>query len=272
MMKNDGREMLSPAFSGIQVNSKAKSEEAKNEDAYAFNHTCLAVADGVTSKVATPGGYPPGAGVEAARLAVNFALTSDLNGIELVSRINSEIRSLRGFDGSTTVETACTFACARICGNAIAITQVGDVGVRVNGGEFLYLNHMIVDELTSAARAHYIELTGDVNGSRDFILPLLKAQAAYRNKADHPLGYGVIAGEETPGHFVRTILLDTAQVEAVEIFTDGYPALPAVASIDAWEQQYELAIGLDPDRCKEYRATKLKDDRTVLLAKLQKPL
>ncbi|BDI33886.1 hypothetical protein CCAX7_59370 [Capsulimonas corticalis] len=232
---------------------------------------CLVAADGVTTKTAQPScGHITGA--QIARRVVDAAISSSNNGAALVSELNADVASHfypLGMNAAASPQPACVFACLRVHGDELLITQVGDVGVRINGRD-LYLKPALIDTLTSSARAQYIHLTGDAQGGREFILPLLQAQSQYRNNAVHPLGYGVIDGGATPEKFVTTTAIALSDVRWVEIFTDGYPEAPAGASIEEWEQRYLEVTRRDPDRCKEYPATKTIDDRTVVIARVNR--
>jgi hypothetical protein len=81
------------------------------------------------------------------------------------------------------------------------------------------------------------------------------------------LGYGVIDGTPVPPAFVKTYTFPSADVQTLELFTDGYPALPATASIAAYEALYSQIQQEDPYRYQAYPATKTSDDRTVLIAR-----
>jgi hypothetical protein len=108
-------------------------------------------------------------------------------------------------------------------------------------------------------------LTGDISGSRDFILPLLQRQLSYQNNGTHRLGYGVIDGTETPGRFIRTYRIPFSIIDTLELFTDGYPTLPLGTTIEDWEKAFADVQRRDPNRCLDFPSTKPTDDRTVLI-------
>ena len=189
-----------------------------------------------------------------------------------MAELNAAVAALlqsHGVEADSGVRPGCVFSCLRIRDDRLIVTRVGDIGVRVNGGA-ISVNHALVDDLTSAARAHYIRATGDVAGGRNFILPLLQAQLAYRNNPEHPLGYGVIDGGVTPDKFVSTEVLALTDVRQIEVFTDGYPAAPVSGGgIEDWERRYRDVMEEDPDRCGTYPSTKANDDRTLIIADIR---
>jgi hypothetical protein len=258
---------LHNCFENVQIFSKPKSPDSMNEDVAAATPTCLVVADGVTTKTVN---FLDSniTGAHVARRVADRVISSANTGAALVLELNADVKSHfspHQADVPSNTRPACVFACLRIHDDELIITQVGDVGVRINGRE-IYLNPVLIDSLTSSARAHYIQLSGDSQGSREFILPLLRAQSQYRNNAPHPLGYGVIDGGVTPSKFVTTTAIALSDVQSVEIFTDGYPDAPSGVSIEEWEKRYLEVAEQDPDRCQQYPATKTADDRTVVIA------
>ena len=70
----------------------------------------------------------------------------------------------------------------------------------------------------------------------------------------------------TDKNFVHVLSLPLAEIRTVEVFTDGYPKAPDGTSIDDWERAFRDAIRQDPHRCQTFPATKLRDDRTVVVA------
>jgi len=64
-----------------------------------------------------------------------------------------------------------------------------------------------------------------------------------------------------------------SDVETLEIYTDGYPALPEAVSLAAWEAALRHADETDPERIDAYPSTKgcdagrFGDDRTIIIAR-----
>ncbi len=240
-----------------------------NEDYFASNDICFVLADGVTDQSGRL--YERRTGGEiVSEMVARDALASVLNGPELVNFLNLQIRKayqslgLLDYVRNPKFRFACTLIVARVAGDKLIITYLGDSGFRLNGRE-LHWEGKQVDRDNAAERARYIESTGDISGSRKHILPLLIKQFEYQNNPTSPLGYGVIDGTETPAKFIKTFVCPKESIKSLELFSDGYPKVPAEATVEAWEKAYAEVEASDPDRCREYKSTKAKDDRTVAI-------
>jgi hypothetical protein len=262
-------------FADVSVHSIPKNASIPNEDAAVVTSTAIVVADGATAKHIEGESVAPISAGNVARIVAETASASSLNGAELVAHLNAVVahfanKSFEGTGAAVYQSSSCTLACVRLCGDTLMITTVGDTSVRVNGPNgTTYCQRTAIDDLTTAARAHYVALTGDINGSRDFIMPLLRMQSAYKNNETHPLGYGVIDGTCTPDKFIRTVTSPLASVESVEVFTDGYAKLPDGLTVAHWERAFAEMIGEDPERCLTFPSTKSMDDRTVVTALIE---
>jgi hypothetical protein len=73
----------------VQTFSKGKIEN-KNEDYFDYNETCFVIADGATDKSGRKYNYKTG-GELASQIVVNEALSSTLNGNELVNLLNEKV-------------------------------------------------------------------------------------------------------------------------------------------------------------------------------------
>ena len=89
--------------------------------------------------------------------------------------------------------------------------------------------------------------------------------------ASGPLAFDTMNGTDVPlGQFIDETR-PKSTVESLEIFTDGYPALPHEVSPDAWEEAFARAEEVDYHKTGPYRAVKgsteseFFDDRTVLV-------
>lgn len=257
----------------MQINAFSQGKKPDlNEDFFGSNNFTVVVADGATDKSGRTYSGQTG-GEIASRLVVRASLDSQLVGVELVRELNAAIASryeqlgvLQAAHNDAKSRFSCSVVVARIVGDALIITSVGDAGFRVNGSE-VHQDIKQVDVDNALKRAEFIEETGDVQGAREHILPDLLAQFAYQNNGEHSLGYGVVDGTTTPDAFVHVdqFLLD--DVQTLELFTDGYFALPEKAEIAAWEDVYERVEKEDPYKYKNYKSTKNTDDRTVIVAK-----
>jgi len=244
--------------------SKGKNPP-KNEDTSAYNETNFVVCDGSTGKKS--GLYKGKTGGEiASRLIAEAALQSDLNGIALVDHLTSLLRTeqiaLEKLGYKMEIET--TLVCARIVGAELIVTQVADTAFRVNESK-TYENPAIIDTLMSGTRARYIDLTHDIEGSREYIMPLLLNEGFYRNNADSPAGYGVLDGSSVPTKFVKLYKFNVADIQTLDIYTDGYFAIPQRATIEAYEGLHAKVQQEDPHKCLAYPSTKSNDDRTVMI-------
>lgn len=266
---SESREPL--IFTDLECFSVGKNPP-RNEDIVAYNDRTLVLCDGASDK--TGFSYEGKSGGElAAQVATEVCLQSEAFGPELVDAVTEQVRSLyERINPSALTHSehrfAATLLAAKVVGDKLQVTQVGDTAFRVNGTE-TYTNGMLIDALVANTRKQYIEATQDVEGSRDFIMPLLKAQHRYQNNPDSPLGYGVIDGTPVPSAFVRTYTFEAAAVHTLELVSDGYYGkFPAAPTISEYEAMYAHIEEVDPNKCGEYPATKLSDDRTVLIARL----
>jgi len=252
----------------VKTFSKGKIEN-KNEDYFNYNNTCFVIADGATDQSGRKYNNKTG-GEFVSRIVVKECLSTDLNGAELVNHINKKIEEL--YNELNIQEKikdpkfrfTCRFICMRLVNDKIMITYLGDLGFRINGTK-VYQETTQVDINNSEERSRYIQETGDINGSRDHIMPLLLKQFEFQNNPHEPLGYGVIDGTETPSKFVKTIEYDLSKIKTIELFSDGYFDIPQDVSIEAWEETFEKVEKEDLDKWKKYKSTKSKDDRTIAI-------
>jgi hypothetical protein len=256
----------------VDTFTKGKVPE-KNEDYFDSSDSSFILADGATDKSGRK--YDGKTGGElVSRLVVKEALSSTLNGNELVRLINEKVNQLyEELDVSKDAKNpkyrfTCGFIAVRINEDKITITYLGDLGFRINGKE-IYQETKQVDIDNSEERARYIEETGDVEGSREHIMPSLLKQFDYQNNPNHELGYGSIDGTETPEKFVRVFEYKTSDIKTLELFSDGYFKVADEVSVDSWEEAYRKVEKEDPNKCNKYKSTKVSDDRTVAIITFQ---
>lgn len=246
--------------------------DAENEDCYGSNATSFIVADGATDKSGRRYGGATG-GALASRLIAEKCLETRYNGVALVSYLNEQVCLLGATFGlhsdreDARYRWSCVFTLARVVGNAVTVTSVGDVGFRINGQEG-HQEIMALDRKNGQARAEYIKQTGDIAGSRAHIMPGILENFRYQNNPDDALGYGVIDGTKTPEKFVRTFVYDRVAVKTIELFSDGYFSLSEEPTIASWEEMHARVEKEDPDKYLRYLSTKSRDDRTVLIVAL----
>ena len=256
----------------VRTFTKGKTED-RNEDFFGCTDNAFVIADGATDKSGKK--YEGKTGGElASRLVVQESLTSELTGTNLVNYLNGKIAELYGQLGiientsDPKYRFSCGFISVKITGDKILVTYLGDAGFRINGKN-LYREVKQVDIDNSEERARFIEQTGDIPGSRDHIMPRLLKQFDYQNQNNEPLGYGVLDGTQTPPKFVKTFEYPKADVKTIELFSDGYFAVPEETDIVAWEKLHEQVEQEDPDKWKRYKSTKQKDDRTIAIISLE---
>jgi len=256
----------------LQSFTQGKSLE-RNEDAFGYNDTSIVLSDGATDKTGARYEQDTKTGGEvASRLVVEEALSTNLNGQELVDAVTERFRQYyQQYAPEAVVDPtrrfAATMVVARIVGLELVVTQVGDSSFRINGVDE-FTNDKQIDKINSGLRAGYIKRTGDVPGGRKHILPRLQKQYKLQNNPDDELGYGAIDGSSVPAKFVKTFSFPLTDVRTLEVVTDGYfGAFPREVSIEAYEKLYEHIQQVDPHKIGEFASTKPDDDRTVLIAK-----
>jgi serine/threonine protein phosphatase PrpC len=158
----------------------------------------------------------------------------------------------------------CGFVLARIVGEKLIITYLGDCGFRINGKE-LYKFEKQLDIDHAEMRAKFINETGDVEGGYAHVKPSIINQFQFQNDPDHELGYGALDGTSTPEKFVEVFEYNLDQVKTLELFTDGYFDYPDKPTVEEWEKTYERVEKEDPGKYLKYKSVKSRDDRTVMI-------
>lgn len=252
----------------VETFSQGKTAD-RNEDFFGHNDTSFVLADGATDKSGRLYNGQTG-GEIVSRTIVEQSLANELNGAELVTFLNGSVHGLYQVYGiladihDPKFRFTAAFTAVRVQQEAIRVTQVGDVGMRVNG-QAVYHHRTKIDEQNAEFRASYIQQTGDIAGSRAHLMPELLKQFAYQNNPDHELGYGVVDGTSTPSKFIQTHMFDLNDIKTIELFTDGYFDIPRHSTISDWEKTNEQVEKQDPDKYLKYKSTKSKDDRTVAI-------
>ncbi|MSP48830.1 MAG: hypothetical protein EXQ95_05830 [Alphaproteobacteria bacterium] len=100
---------------------------------------------------------------------------------------------------------------------------------------------------------------------------IIGAQGGYQNRPDLALGYSSLDGFTLTAAGVRVFERPKAEAATLELFTDGYFALPGAATVAAWEAKADEVERVDPAKVAEYPSTKgslgriRADDRTVVI-------
>ena len=95
-------------------------------------------------------------------------------------------------------------------------------------------------------------------------------QGKFQNTADRALSYGVIDGFAVPPRHIVALSLPLAEVETIEIYSDGYFSAAPGFGVAAWEAEFQRVEQEDPHKIGRYMSTKgtteaaQTDDRTYL--------
>ncbi len=268
---------------------KNKKEPSLNEDSWVVKEDTFAVIDGSGPRVSLKFEGKSG-GKFAADIVKEILLTtsSNINGRELVTlityRFNKRIDEIGARDiiqKTPEGRPAALFTVARIIGDKVVITALGDVGCRING-KIIHRESFRTEELMTVKRIQAMRRAKKQNpdisdeellkiGRQAIDADLKKQVKKYFNNQDNKLGLGIIDGQKVPGKFIKVYRFDLRKIKSLEIFSDGYFKLPAVAEIESWEQGFFTGEREDPLRWSLYPAVKgagkdtFSDDRTILI-------
>ena len=143
----------------------------------------------------------------------------------------------------------------------------------------LGLDHAVAQGiLTPDHAAEIIARTGDETGLTTaaaeveaFLRGGIKGQFLLANQPDHPLGFDTLNGTlPACGQWIDQSRPKSA-VASIEIFTDGYPDIPAGMSVADWEAAFFAAEDSDYHKIGRFASVKgstadqFFDDRTVLI-------
>lgn len=104
-----------------------------------------------------------------------------------------------------------------------------------------------------------------------FLRKGIKAQSKFGNDDGHPLGFSVLNGSSPSLKDVIDVSLDIKNVKSIELFTDGYFAVPTNVTLEAWEQMFAEIEKRDPHKLDKYpnvkgsTTTDFSDDRSVII-------
>ncbi len=270
---------------------KHKNSPELNEDGFVITEDTFAVIDGSTPRI--PILFDGKSGGRFAAEVVKDVLEtteSHINGEKLVELITTKLRERMDAIGvsdsisqSPDGRPAALFTVARMHGDRLIITALGDVHCRVNG-QIVHEDHLLTEDIMIEkriaamrdAKAQNEDISDEELRSvgRAAIEDDLQTQVRrYFNNPDNPLGLGIIDGDKVPEKFIKIYMFNKADVHTLEIFSDGYYLLPEVANIEVWEKAFLTAEKEDPLRWEKYPAVKastpeqFSDDRTILIAK-----
>ncbi len=268
-------------------------EPPKNEDRFVATPNYLSVIDGATANPPIKlEGYTSGEFASNQISHILQSLPPGLYGQELIDTISEQFhKSLLALPKEQADELKAkpfakpyaSFAAATRVGEKIYITQVGDIGFRINGGP-VHEDPKTIDGMHATMRiaamkkaeAEGKSFEEQLVAGEDAIRPSLREQVSrYQNQPrERRLGYGAIDGDHVHDKFVRVFTVDVKDVQTLEMYSDGYfkPALDA--TIDSWEQAFQEVEAEDPYKLRRYASVKGSipgvrptDDRTVLIAR-----
>lgn len=99
---------------------------------------------------------------------------------------------------------------------------------------------------------------------------IVHGQGQYQNNGEAVLGYGALNGFAVPRHLYHVETIDRATIDTLELFTDGYFAMPEATGLAAWERRFAEVEREDPAKVLLYPSPKgsigatWADDRTYL--------
>jgi len=267
----------------VEQYTTGKSPE-RNEDALAMASDRLVLSDGATDKNGFKHEGKTG-GELAAEAAITACLETDGYGRVLVDAATTAIHAQYEAFNEAALENSrsrygATLVDARLIveetGNPqLVVTMVGDSGARVtlhDGSQQLFYETKSIDRENGALRAAYIhEHPDDIEGGRAVIMPRLQDQHTLQNvpTVENAYGYGVIDGTYVPDEFIRVAKFSASDVQSIELFSDGYQAVPTETGVAAFEAALAHQNAIDPHRIGlggYDPQTKTADDRTYVLA------
>ncbi|TNF19000.1 MAG: hypothetical protein EP318_16155 [Rhodobacteraceae bacterium] len=124
----------------------------------------------------------------------------------------------------------------------------------------------IIDATVQATRfeAHRGIVEGFLRGG-------IKTQHRFGNDPESPLGFDTLNGRLPRRGELIDLTRPKSAVQSIEIFTDGYPQVPATVSVAAWEDAFAQAEAEDVHKIGRYATVKgstaaeFFDDRTVIV-------
>jgi len=100
-------------------------------------------------------------------------------------------------------------------------------------------------------------------------------QGNFQNVTDRVLGYGGLDGFFVPERYIETRSYALADVETIELYSDGYFRPGDAFGVESWEKAFQDVEAEDPHKIGRYLSTKgttelaLTDDRTYLGVRLK---
>ena len=119
---------------------------------------------------------------------------------------------------------------------------------------------------------------GAAEAVAEFLRGGLQSQHHFANRADHPLGYGVLDGTAPAPEFIIDESLPREDLASLEVFSDGYMVPPEGLTVADWEAAHAAVEARDPHKIDATPAVKgstaeaFFDDRTVAILRCKATL
>jgi hypothetical protein len=100
-------------------------------------------------------------------------------------------------------------------------------------------------------------------------------QGNFQNVTEPVLGYGGLDGFFVPERYIETRSYRLADIETIELYSDGYFRPGDAFGVESWEKAFRDVEAEDPHKIGRYLSTKgttelaLTDDRTYLGVRLK---
>lgn len=278
----------------VEAFTSGKISSMRNEDRIVFSGNRIAVVDGATASFPfpntekTPGQIAADLVAQAVRIA-----PAGIYGFELIRFINEQVAL--GYQAMGVAEIieglpehrpTASLGVWDFGDQENIFTQVGDVNARADGKDAPRYPKFI-DRVTAGMRVSAIQAALAQNPEltekefleigREAIKEILLVQVAQmQNNPNHEWGYGAIDGTHVPDEFVK-VYTYPANIQTVELYSDGYFKLGAEPTLHSWEQAFREVEREDPLKIGAYPSTKgstggiLTDDRTIVIARRKQP-
>jgi hypothetical protein len=193
-------------------------------------------------------------------------------------RVNGEVQLEPNFPAETVLVTVRSHAWHLLEGRGVSIEERREKTRRLivdgldEGGPAIGLSAADIAAVRDQSADHE-RVVAALKGDREAAVWIMRQGLNGLRKASRGYTASVIDGIGDPSPVAAVKDFDLDAVETLEIFSDGYPALPKQASVAAWEAALAHADAIDPERVGEFPATKGKvgdhfgDDRSIIIVK-----
>ena len=127
-----------------------------------------------------------------------------------------------------------------------------------------------IEQRTLAACKQHLPDVGEAEFMELIRHGIMHGQGNFQNAGERALGYGGLDGFPVLDKYVDSRSYDLAEVETIELFSDGYFKIAEGFGVEAWEAGFREVEAVDPHKIGPYLSTKgttdaaLTDDRTYV--------